>query len=646
MNSSELRQKFLDFFKKHGHTIVPSSSLLPTDPSVLFTTAGMQPLIPYLLGEKHLLGKKLVSIQKCLRTDDIDEVGDDTHNTFFEMLGNWSLGDYWKKDSIRWSLKFLTEELGLSKERLAVSYFAGDNIAPPDIESAEIWESLGIEKEKIIPLPKKDNWWGPVGNSGPCGPDTEIFYWKSNNTPAPKTFDPKDGNWVEVWNNVFMEYIKNERGNYTISEQQNVDTGMGLERTLAVINGKESIYETDLFESIISEIENLQTKKEVLEKEYNEQEYVFTNISPYNLSIRIITDHIRASVFLIADGVIPSNKREGSVLRRLIRRSIVFGKKIGIQGSFTSRIAKLIIKNYENFYRELKENESIILNELDKEEKEFEPLYVSGIKELEEIIKKTNAEVKFAVNWPPADMTKVSEYTINALKPEKIFNLHQSKGFNLELINDLLVEHALFVDKNEFLLALENFKEKLSIELQKQKELSRTSSAGMFKGGLADDKPETIKLHTAHHLLLAALQQLFGKQVKQRGSNINSERLRIDFSFDRKLTDEEKKKIEDIVNDKIKEGLDVTKKEIPKEEAEKIGAESEFGVKYGNTVSVYFIQDKKGNAFSKEFCGGPHAASTDELGRFKIVKEEAVSSGVRRIRAVLQDYNQVLEAKK
>ena len=566
MDSSELRQKFLHFFEKNGHRIVPSSSLLPTDPSVLFTTAGMQPLTPYLLGEKHPLGKRLVSIQKCLRTDDIDEVGDDTHNTFFEMMGNWSLGDYWKEDSIKWSLEFITKEINLSVESLAVSCFAGDEVAPKDDESAKIWESLGIKKERIVFLPKKDNWWGPVGKSGPCGPDTEIFYWKQKDVKAPEKFDPNNKNWVEIWNNVFMQYIKDENGSYTESDQKNVDTGMGFERTLSIINGKESVYDTDLFESIMK---------------------LFSGSTNERVK-RIIADHARASVFLISDGVLPSNKEQGYILRRLLRRMIVHLRSFDVES--ISPI-KRVIEIYKDLYSL---DEAKILLVVEEEVNKFNKTLSKGLSEIKKIKRITGKEA---------------------------FILYETYGFPLEVLEEL--RHV------------EN-REEFFVELKKHQELSKTASAGMFKGGLADDKPETIKLHTTHHLLLAVLQELFGKQVKQRGSNINSERLRIDFSFDRKITDEEKKKVEDMVNEKINDGLSVVKREMPIEEAQKIGAEMEFGVKYGNTVSVYFIEDEKGNVFSKEFCGGPHVSNTSELGRFKIIKEEAVSSGVRRIKAILE----------
>jgi alanyl-tRNA synthetase len=570
MKSAELRQKYLDFFKKNGHEVIPSASLIPVDTgenqTSLFTTAGMQPLIPFLLGKDHEKGKRLVNYQKCIRTGDIDEVGDDTHLTFFEMLGNWSLGDYWKKESITWSFEFLTKELNIPLDRLAVSCFEGDENAPKDEESASIWESLGVTKERIAFLPKEDNWWGPVGDTGPCGPDTEIFYWKLNDEPVPESFDPSNKNWVEIWNNVFMQYVKNEHGKFELAEQKNVDTGMGFERIVALLNGFTNVYEVDTLKPII--------------------DLIPAHVAERNK--RIIADHARAVTFMISDGVVPSNKDRGYVLRRLMRRMIVKSREFS--GNELFSLVSKVIEIYKDFYQL---DENVILSVVKEEFDKFENTLSLGLKEFEK-----------------------------GLDP---FILFTTYGFPVELALELAKENGQTVD-------MEDFNKKMA-EHQK---LSQTSSAGMFKGGLADHDPETIKLHTAHHLLLAALQEMFGKSVKQRGSNITKERLRLDFSFDRKLTDEEKKKIEDRVNEQISEGLTVVKREMPKEEAEKIGAEMEFGVKYGNVVSVYFIEDKNGNVVSKEFCGGPHVNNTSELGKFKIQKEEASSAGVRRIKAILQ----------
>jgi len=567
MTSSELRQKFLSFFEKRGHAVIPSASLIPKDSTVLFTTAGMQPLVPFLLGEKHPKGNRLVNYQKCIRTGDIDEVGDDTHLTFFEMLGNWSLGDYWKKESVEWSYEFLTKELQVPAERLAVSCFLGDENASKDQESAEIWKSLGIPVKRIAFLPKEDNWWGPVGETGPCGPDTEIFYWKSSDIPAPKEFDPTDKNWVEIWNNVFMQYVKTQSGRYELADQKNVDTGMGFERIVAALNGKKSVYEIDIFEPIMK----------LFPDHVNERKK------------RIIADHAKASMFLISDGVIPSNKDQGYVLRRLLRRMMVHLR--GVEKVGLLEPIERAIEAYRNIYPLEKER---ILAVAQEEFLKFEKTIAAGLRGIKNLKNVTGKDA---------------------------FVLYETYGFPLEVLEEM---HAVHNRKQFF------------EELKKHQELSRTSSAGMFKGGLADHDPKTIKLHTGHHLLLAVLQELFGAQVKQKGSNINQERLRIDFAFDRKLTDEEKKKVEGMVNEKIKQGLDVVRREMPRGEAEKIGAQMEFGVKYANTVSVYFIEDKQGNVFSKEFCGGPHVQNTSELGRFKITKEEAVSAGVRRIKAILE----------
>ncbi len=565
MKSTELRQKFLEFFEKRGHKVIPSASLIPVDSTALFNSAGMQPLVPYLLGEKHPVGKRIVDIQKCVRTVDINEVGDDTHLTFFEMMGNWSLGDYWKEDSIKWSFEFLTKELQIPVERLAVSCFIGDENAPKDEESAKVWESLGIKKDRIAFLPKENNWW-EIGGAGPCGPDTEIFYWKNNDIKAPKKFDGADKNWVEIWNNVFMQYVKTEDGKYILAEQKNVDTGMGFERTLAILNGFTNVYETDLFLPII----------QLFPGHFDQRKK------------RIIADHARASVFLITDGVLPSNKDQGYVLRRLLRRMMVH-----IRGSGNDAITPItkVIEIYKDVYP-LDENN--ILKIVKQEASKFEKTLAEGVKAIEKM---------------------------DTISGKEAFVLYETYGFPLEVLEEIR--------------AVENRQEFFE-ELKKHQELSRTASAGMFRGGLADNEPQTIKLHTAHHLLLATLQELFGKQVKQKGSNINQERLRIDFSFDRKITKEELEKIESMVNEKVQQGLDVVKREVPIEEAQKIGAEMEFGVKYGNMVSVYYIEDKNGTAISREFCGGPHVKNTSELGKFKILKEEASSQGVRRIKAILE----------
>jgi len=586
MRSVELRQKFLEFFKKHGHKIIPSASLIPeNDPTVLFTTAGMHPLVPFLLGEKHPSGKRLASCQKCIRTIDIDEVGDDTHNTFFEMLGNWSLGDYWKEDAIKWSFEFLTEELEIPLERLAVSCFAGGPggypDAPKDEESAKIWESLGIKKEKIAFLPKEDNWWGPAGQTGPCGPDTEMFYWKLNDSPAPKIFNAGDKNWVEIWNDVFMQYVKDESGNYLGADQKNVDTGMGMERTLAVLNGKENVYETDLFQPIIKKIEELSGKK------YQDNKKEF----------RILADHVKASVFLASEGIMPSNIERGYILRRLLRRSIRYGKILQMPKDFLADLIRLVIEIYKDAYPELAESEDGVIFIVRQEEERFEKTLAAGLKEFEKLDKVSGKDA---------------------------FNLYQTYGFPIEVTEELAEERGLKVDVEEF-----------KKELEKHQELSRTASAGMFKGGLADASEQVTKYHTATHLLLAGLRKFLGDDVYQKGSNITAERLRLDFSYREKMTDQQIKEVEDFVNEAIKEDLPVFFEEMELEKAREIGAMGVFESKYAERVKVYII-GKNGKIISREICGGPHVLRTGFLGHFKIQKEESSSSGVRRIKAILE----------
>ncbi len=584
MESFELRQKFLDFFKKNGHAIIPSASLIPqNDPTVLFTTAGMHPLVPFLLGEKHPSGKRLTSAQKCIRTGDIDDVGDDTHNTFFEMLGNWSLGDYWKKEAMKFSFEFLTKQLNIPLERMAFTCFAGDNDAPKDEESAKIWGALSVKKERIAFLPKEDNWWGPAGQTGPCGPDTEMFYWKLNDVPAPEKFDPKDKNWVEIWNDVFMQYVKDENGKYLPAKQKNVDTGMGLERTLAVLNGKENIYETDLFLPIIKKMENISGKN------YSENKKAF----------RIIADHSKASAFLLAAGIEPSNLGRGYILRRLIRRAIRYSKPLGLKGNFISEIYPAVAGIYNGFYPEIENKKDFILEQFKLEEEKFEKTLEKGLKNFEKL---KNVSGKDA------------------------FDLYQSYGFPIEITQELAKEKGIEVD-------IEEFKK----ELEKHQELSRTASAGMFKGGLADASSETTRLHTAAHLMLAALRKVLGQEVLQKGSNITAERLRFDFSYGQKMTPEQIKQVEELVNRAILDKLVVEWKEEDINNARAEGAMGVFGEKYGDKVKVYTVSNPEtGEIFSKEICGGPHVKNTSELGKFKIVKEESSSAGVRRIKAVLE----------
>ncbi len=588
MKSQDLRQKYLDFFKKNGHAIIPSASLIPeNDPTVLFTTAGMHPLVPYLLGGDHPEGKRLVDIQKCIRTGDIDDVGDDTHLTFFEMMGNWSLGDYWKDDAIKWSFEFLTKELNIPLERLAVTCFVGDNDAEKDEESAKIWENLGIKKERIAFLSKTDNWWGPAGKTGPCGPDTEIFYWKLNSEKAPKIFDAKNKNWVEIWNNVFMQYIKDENGKYNLAKQKNVDTGMGLERTCALLNGKENAYETDLFLNIINKIEELSGR------EYKD------NIK----SFRIIADHLKAVTFIVGDnrGVPPSNLGQGYIVRRLIRRAIRFGRQLGIkQNLWTKEIALVIINDYKKYYPELEVNQDFIMRQLDTEEEKFSKTLDAGLKQFECLDCKDGITGKDA------------------------FLLYQTYGFPIEMTEELAREKGLKIDMDEF-----------KKESEKHQELSRTASAGTFKGGLADNSEATTKLHTSAHLMLAGLRKFLQDSVSQKGSNITAERVRFDFAWKEKMTPEQIKQVEDFVNQAIAKDLPVICKEMSLDEAKEINATGVFEHKYGERVKVYFIGEGEQN-ISKEICGGPHVERTGAMGKFKIQKEESSSAGVRRIKATLE----------
>ncbi len=616
MTSKELREKFLKFFESKGHKIISSVSLVPSEKvefsgtqRVLFTTAGMHPLIPYLLGEEHPLGKRLTNSQKCLRTDDIDEVGDNTHGTFFEMLGNWSLGDYWKKEAIEMSFEFLTKELDLPKEKLAVSVFAGDDDAPFDQESFDVWEGLGIPEARIARLTKKDNWWGPVGDSGPCGPDTEMFYWTGEGK-APEKFDAEDSRWVEIWNDVFMEYNKQD-GTYQELKQKNVDTGMGLERALAVVNGKTNIYETDLFSEVYQTIESMITTSEV--------KY-----------IRIISDHIRAATFLIADGVTPSNTDRGYVLRRLIRRAIRSAYRSGIELGFTPKIAQMFIDNMSDVYPELKEKESEILAILALEEEKFK----APINWLEQYREDLLAAVNDKL------IKKIGKTSIinsdGVASGEYVFENYQTYGVPPDLAEDIVKELNLEFDKKNLEKALEGHQEK-----------SRTASAGMFKGGLAGHSETETKYHTATHLMHQALRDVLGPEVFQKGSNINTERLRFDFSFDRKLTEEEVKQVEEIINGKIKEDLVVDHLFMSLPEAKKMNAIGLFNEKYAETVSIYAVGPNysldsksldtrdRGGYYSAEFCGGPHVEHTGLIGGIKILKEESVSQGVRRIYAEL-----------
>lgn len=575
-----LKDLYINYFVSKGHKQIPSAPVVPeNDPSVLFNTAGMQPLIPYLMGQPHPYGTRLVDYQKCIRTNDLDAIGDTTHHTFFEMLGNWSLGDYFKNESISYSFEFLTKVLNIPIERLAVTVYAGDKNIPFDEVSHNKWLSLGIP-EKRIARTVEDNFW-IAGTSGPCGPDTEIFYFRSNDE-IPEVFDPEDDRWVEIWNNVFMEFYKDENGNVTELPKKNVDTGMGYERATAVLEGVLDNYTSSVWKDVIDLISDIAKKPYIGNEE----------------SMRIIADHIRTAVFISADpaGIKPSNTDQGYILRRLIRRAIRHAKKleIDISSDWEQRIAKLIISKYKKYYSELTENENVVLEVLKNEKEKFNRTLEKGLREF----------------------NKVSNKDIDA---ETAFHLYDTYGFPIELTEELAHDAKIKVDTLGF---KERFK--------KHQELSRTASAGKFKGGLAGNSEIETKYHTATHLLNAALKVVVDKNVHQKGSNITDERMRFDFSCDHKLTDEEKKKTEDLVNEWIKEGLDVTVKEMSKSDAINSGAECMFIEKYPDIVTVYSI----GNV-SKELCGGPHVKNTSELGHFKIIKEEASSAGVRRIKAVL-----------
>ncbi len=579
----KIKDLFIDFFVANGHKQIPSSPVVPeNDPSVLFNTAGMQPLIPYLMGEPHPYGTRLCDYQKCVRTNDLDSIGDTTHHTFFEMLGNWSLGDYFKDESISWSFSFLTKVLGIPVERLAVTVFAGNDLIPFDEVSYNKWLSLGIKKERIAKT-TLDNFW-IAGSSGPCGPDTEIFYFRSNDE-IPETFDPEDERWVEIWNNVFMQYFKAEDETVTELPKKNVDTGMGVERITAVLEGVDDNYKSSIWSDVIDLISEISH----LPYEGNEK------------SMRIIADHIRTSVFISADpaGIKPSNTDQGYILRRLIRRTIRHAKKLGIDisSNWEEQIAKLIIEKYENYYSELSQNKQVVLDVLKNEKEKFNRTLEKGLREF----------------------TKVSSKDIDGATA---FHLYDTYGFPIELTEELAKDAGISVDVNGF---NEKFKA--------HQELSRTASAGKFKGGLAGNSEIETRYHTATHLLNAALKLVVGPDVHQKGSNITDERMRFDFSCDHKLSDEEKKKTEDLVNKWIQEGLDVHVEEMSKEEAIKSGAECMFIEKYPDIVTVYTIGDN----VSKELCGGPHVKNTSELGHFKIKKEEASSAGVRRIKAILED---------
>ncbi len=595
MKSEDIRSKFLEFFKSKGHAIIPSASLVPeNDPSVLFNTAGMQPLVPYLLGQTHPQGTRLANVQKCVRTGDIDDIGDNRHLTFFEMLGNWSLGDYFKKEAIGWSMEFLTDKehgLGLDPQRLYVTTFKGEQGIPRDQESIEIWKEIykkhGINAEvagddeimnsniRIIPLGVKDNFW-IAGNTGPCGGDTEIFY---DTNPQVGELKGKFSDLVdsfrliEIWNNVFMEFNKTNTGSYEPLDKKNVDTGMGLERTTAVINNKTTVFDTDCFEPILQTIQSLASSRD-------------------QKAERIVADHIRTATFLLADGVIPSNTDRGYIVRRLLRRAIRYSDVIAMPKNSLSDIVKAVIQKYSPIYQNLATESDNIIKEIKTEEEKFRKTLVDGLKEFE---KGTDA-----------------------------FTLFSSYGFPIDLTLELAKEKGIAVDLEDF-----------NTKMKTHQDLSRSGSEKKFKGGLGGTGIVETRYHTATHLLNAALREVLGNHVMQKGSNITAERMRFDFSHPTKMTDEEKQKVETIVNKKIQEALPVSFKEMPKEEALKTGAIHAFGDTYGDIVKVYTVGDEKTGIYSREFCGGPHVINTSEIGSFKIVKEEAVSAGVRRIKAVI-----------
>lgn len=589
LSSDELRELYLSFFETKGHAIVKSASLIPeNDPTVLFTTAGMHPLVPYLLGEKHPAGTRLVNVQKCVRTGDIDEVGDASHCTFFEMLGNWSLGDYFKKEAISWSYEFLTSEewLGIDPDTLYFSVFAGDADAPRDMESFETWRSLGVREDHIFFLPKKNNWWGPAGLTGPCGPDTEMFI----DTGKPACCEGCDpscdcGKYLEVWNDVFMQYNKTAEGKYEPLSKMNVDTGMGLDRTITILQGVESVYDTDVFLPVIQKIEELSGKK------YSDDVKAF----------RVIADHVRCAAFMIGDerGITPSNVDQGYVLRRLIRRATRFASHLGIAQGKLSEIAQVVVGKYEKAYPELKENKEKITREIAMEEERFQKTITQGLREFDKLAEKLTGDV---------------------IDGKSAFRLYDTFGFPIEFTLEIAAERGLTVDKAGFDQAF-----------ARHQELSQAGAKQRFAGGLADTGEQTARLHTATHLLLAALRKFLSEDINQKGSNITADRLRVDFNFNRKVERDELDQVEAYVNQAIAEGLPVVMEEMSLDEAKEQNAVGVFESKYGETVKVYTVE-----GYSKEICGGPHAANTAELGHFKIVKEQSSSSGVRRIKAVLE----------
>lgn len=591
MKASEIRRRYIEFFKNRNHAEIKSAPLIPeNDPTCLFTTAGMHPLVPYLLGAKHPSGTRLTDYQKCIRTGDIDEVGDPVHLTFFEMLGNWSLGDYFKKEMIGFSFEFLTgkENLNIPADMLAVTVFAGDEDCPFDEEAYNEWRSHGIPAARIAKLGKKDNWWGPAGTTGPCGPDTEMFYW-TGPLPAPETFDPGDKRWVEIWNDVFMQYNKTADGKFEPLAQTNVDTGMGLERVTAILQGKASCYETEIFAPIFAKLDEIRG--------------IDAPAAVRTSSERIIADHLRAATFILGDGITPGKVDQPYVLRRLIRRAIREGRKLGINDAFTSKIADAVIEEFGDVYPELRDRAAVIREELDREEKQFAVTLEKGTHEFQKLIDRVPAHIEKKI-----------------ISGKNAFNLYETYGFPIELTIEMAQEKGFQVDRAGYDAAF-----------AKHQEMSRAGAEQKFKGGLADSSEATAALHSATHLLQAALRKVLGTHVEQRGSNITAERLRFDFSHEDKMTPEQLKQVEDLVNDAISRDLPIVCEEMDVETAKNSGAMGLFENKYDAKVKVYTMGD-----VSKEICGGPHASRTGELGRFKIKKEESSSRGVRRIKAVLE----------
>jgi alanyl-tRNA synthetase len=593
LTANELRQKYIDFFVSKGHAQISGASLIPeNDPTVLFTTAGMHPLVPYIMGSEHPAGTRLTDYQKCIRTGDIEAVGDPHHLTFFEMLGNWSLGDYFKKEAIAFSYEFLTEVLGIDPSLLSVTVFAGDDEVPRDEDAASAWEGYGIPRERIYYLGREDNWWGPAGETGPCGPDSEMFIDTGRPACGPDCRPGCScGKYFEIWNDVFMGYKKNSDGTYSEMERKCVDTGMGIERTIAILQGKKSVYETEVFAPIIAGIEKLSGKQYGVDEETD-------------TSVRIVADHIRTSVFILGDqrGVTPSNVGQGYILRRLIRRAVRHAHKLGIEGSFLGELALIVLGLYRKPYPEILENKDFILKELAQEEAKFSETLAKGEREFE----------KMLPNLLKGKNREISGRTA--------FKLYDTYGYPIELTKELAAEHGFTVDEAGFNAAFE-----------KHQEISRSGADKQFKGGLADHSEKTTALHTATHLLHTALRTVLGEHVGQKGSNITAERLRFDFTHPSAMSKEEIQQVEDMVNEQIKRNLPVTCETMTVEEAKAQGAIAFFDSKYGEQVKVYSIGD-----FSKEVCGGPHVERTGDMGHFKILKEQSSSAGVRRIKAVLQ----------